>query len=146
MFGLLLCCLFGWFFGGSKPDPTQCDIPTNSIELIEQVAVVKDSLTTPNHIADATKKVDPAPSPSDSKPKKEVLVFVSASCPPCERWKRCEMNRFMSAGWSIGIVEQHNYGITPTFLIQDGDRTVEVKGYMTLERLNKELNNDARRN
>jgi len=106
MFGLVIFCLFGWFSGGSKPDPTQCDIPTNSIELIEQVAVVKDSLTAQNHIADANKMVDPTPSPSDrhEKIKREILVFVSKNCPPCERWKRCEMQKFLDAGWSVGIV------------------------------------------
>jgi hypothetical protein len=74
---------------------------------------------------------------SDSKPhekiKREVLVFVSANCPPCDRWKRCEMQRFMDAGWSVGIVEKHSYGLTPTFEITSGGTTITRSGYTTLE-------------
>ena len=111
--------------------------------LIEVVASVKESLTTElssspgelGHIADAHKMVDPQPSPSDKheKTKREILIFVSANCPPCEKWKRCEMNRFLDAGWAVGIVEVHSYGLTPTFEIESGDKKVTLKGYTTLE-------------
>jgi hypothetical protein len=80
--------------------------------------------------------VDPQPSPSDKpheKTKREILVFVSANCPPCEKWKRCEMNRFLDAGWAVGIVEVHSYGLTPTFEIESGDKKATIKGYTTLE-------------
>ena len=89
-----------------------------------------------NHIADAGKMVDPMPSPSDKpheKIKREILVFVSANCPPCEKWKRCEMNRFLDAGWAVGIVEVHSYQITPTFEIESGDKKTTRTGYTTLE-------------
>jgi len=130
MFGMIGFCLFVWLFGSSaKPDPTQCDIPTGSTELIAQVQSVQ------NHIADANKTIDSTPSPSDrhEKIKREVLVFVSSSCPPCERWKRCEMQKFMDAGWSVGIVENHSYGLTPTFEIESGGKKATIKGYTTLE-------------
>jgi hypothetical protein len=130
MFGMIGFCLFVWLFGSSaKPDPTQCDIPTSSTELMAQVQSVQD------HIADANKTIDQQPSPSDrhEKIKREVLVFVSSNCPPCERWKRCEMQKFMDAGWSVGIVEQHSYGLTPTFEIESGDKKATIKGYTTLE-------------
>jgi hypothetical protein len=130
MFGLIGFCLFVWLFGSSaKPDPTQCDIPTSSTELIAQVQSVQ------NHIADANKTIDSTPSPSDrhEKIKREVLVFVSSNCPPCERWKRCEMQRFMDAGWSVGIVENHSYGLTPTFELESGGKKATIKGYTTLE-------------
>jgi hypothetical protein len=130
MFGLIGFCLFVWLFGSNpKPDPTQCDIPTSSTELMAQVQSVQE------HIPDVTKKIDPTPSPSDrhEKNKREVLVFVSSNCPPCERWKRCEMQKFMDAGWSVGIVEQHSYGLTPTFEIESGGKKATIKGYTTLE-------------
>jgi hypothetical protein len=122
----LLCGLF-WLCSEPAKEPTQCDL-TDSSALIEQLATVKESFT--------VQPVDPTPSPSDKpheKTKREILVFVSANCPPCEKWKRCEMNRFMDAGWSVGIVEQHSYGLTPTFEIESDGKKVTLKGYTTLE-------------
>ena len=142
----------------SVPDPTQCDLMDTS-PLIEELATVKESFAVEpnyvsdaakdaavsislarslaeNHIADANKMVDPQPSPSDKpheKTKREILIFVSKDCPPCEKWKRCEMNRFLDAGWAVGIVEVHSYGLTPTFEIESGDKKVTLKGYTTLE-------------
>ena len=138
-FGMSILLIVGlfWWMAPAKHDPTQCDIPPDSAALIEEVASVKESLTVqPDHIPDATKMIDPQPSPSDKpheKQKREVLVFVSKNCPPCEKWKRCEMQRFMDAGWAVGIVDQHSYGITPTFEIESGDKRVTIKGYTTLE-------------
>jgi hypothetical protein len=135
---IMVALLFGLFWLCSEPakDPTQCDL-MDSTPLIDEVATVKESFTVqPNHIADASKKVDPMPSPSDKpheKTKREVLIFVSKNCPPCEKWKRCEMQRFMDAGWAVGIVEVHSYGITPTFEIESGEKKATIKGYTTLE-------------
>ena len=134
----MVALLFGLFWLCSEPakDPTQCDL-MDTAPLIEEVATVKESFAVqPNHIADASKKVDPMPSPSDKpheKTKREVLIFVSKNCPPCEKWKRCEMQRFMDAGWAVGIVEVHSYGLTPTFEIESGDKKATIKGYTTLE-------------
>jgi hypothetical protein len=100
----------------------------DSKPLIEEVAKV-EFIAPP-------KEPDPMPSPSD-KPheavKREILIFVSKNCPPCDKWKRCEMNRFLDAGWAVGIVEVHSYGLTPTFEIESGDKKVTLKGYTTLE-------------
>jgi hypothetical protein len=130
----LLCGLF-WLCSEPAKEPTQCDLPSPA--LIEEVATVKESFTVqPDHIVDASKKADPMPSPSDKpheKTKREVLIFVSANCPPCDRWKRCEMNRFLDAGWAVGIVEVHSYGLTPTFEIESGEKKATIKGYTTLE-------------
>ncbi len=132
----MVAMLFGLFWLCSEPakEPTQCDLPNPS--LIEELATVKESFAVqPNHIVDANKMVDPQPSPSDKheKTKREVLIFVSANCPPCEKWKRCEMQRFMDAGWAVGIVEVHSYELTPTFEIESGDKKATIKGYATLE-------------
>jgi hypothetical protein len=151
---IMVAMLLGLFWLCSEPqkDPTQCDL-LDSKPLIEEVAKAKDSMIldaakdaavsislarslAENHIADANKKVDPMPSPSDKpheKTKREILIFVSKNCPPCEKWKRCEMQRFMDAGWAVGIVEVHSYGLTPTFEIESGEKKVTLKGYTTLE-------------
>jgi hypothetical protein len=132
MFAVIGLCLFSWFFGSSpKPDPTQCDIP--SIDLVEQVATVRDSLTVqPAPIEDPK----PIPSPSDKPSKIEILVFVAPKgqkCEPCERWKRCEMQKFLDAGWSVGIVEDHPFPVTPRFEVSKGSERKEHVGYLTFE-------------
>ena len=126
----LLCGLF-WLCSEPAKDPTQCDLPDSSA-LIEEVAQVE--FIAPPKEPDLMPS--PQPSPSDKpheKTKREVLIFVSANCPPCDKWKRCEMNRFLDAGWAVGIVEVHSYGLTPTFEIQSGDKKATLKGYTTLE-------------
>jgi hypothetical protein len=125
---IMVALLFGLFWLCSEPakDPTQCDL-LDTAPLIEEVAKV-EFIVPP-------KEPDPMPSPSDKheKAKREILIFVSKNCPPCEKWKRCEMNRFLDAGWAVGIVEVHSYGLTPTFEIESGDKKVTLKGYTTLE-------------
>jgi hypothetical protein len=121
----MLVCLFGWFFNGSKPDPTQCDIPEN--DWFEQVARAEDFMPAP--IEDPK----PIPSPSDKPLKLEVLVFVSKNCPPCEKWKRCEMQKFLDAGWSVGIVEDHPFPVTPRFEVSKGSERKEHVGYLSFE-------------
>jgi hypothetical protein len=161
---IMVALLFGLFWLCSEPakDPTQCDL-LDSSPLIEQVATVKESFTVQpkgvpdavkdaavsislarslaeNHIADANKMVDPQPSPSD-KPheavKREILVFLAPKdqkCEPCDRWKRCEMQRFMDAKWEVAIFDEpHSYGRTPTFEIKSGDKKATLTGYTTLE-------------
>jgi hypothetical protein len=136
---IMVALLFGLFWLCSEPakDPTQCDLPNPA--LIEEVATVKESFTVqPNHIVDTNKKVDPQPSPSDKHEatKREILVFLAPKdqkCEPCDRWKRCEMQRFMDAKWEVAIFDgPHSYP-TPTFEIESGDKKVTLKGYTTLE-------------
>ena len=143
---LILLGLLYWASIPTVPDPTQCDLldSTALIETMREASKTLESSKVPeedfgnmtNHIPDATKMVDPQPSPSDKpheKMKREILIFVSKNCPPCEKWKRCEMNRFLDAGWAVGIVEVHSYGLTPTFEIESGDKKATIKGYTTLE-------------
>jgi hypothetical protein len=133
--------LLGLFWLCSEPakDPTQCDL-MDSTPLIEEVATVKESFTVqPDHIVDANKMVDPMPSPSDKHEatKREILVFLAPKdqkCEPCDRWKRCEMQRFMDAKWEVAIFDEpHNYGRTPTFELKSGDKKATLTGYTTLE-------------
>ena len=132
----MVALLFGLFWLCSEPAKKAEPMPDSSA-LIEEVATAKESFTVQtDHIVDANKMVDPQPSPSDKpheKTKREVLIFVSVNCPPCDRWKRCEMNRFLDAGWAVGIVEVHSYGLTPTFEIECGEKKATIKGYTTLE-------------
>jgi hypothetical protein len=140
---IMVALLFGLFWLCSEPakDPTQCDL-LDTAPLIEEVAKVEfvappkgpDSMPSPL-IFVPRHEIDPQPSPSDKheKTKREILVFVSANCPPCEKWKRCEMQRFMDAGWSVGIVDAHSYGLTPTFEIVSDGKKATIKGYATLE-------------
>jgi hypothetical protein len=99
--------------------------------MIEEVAQVE--FIAPPKEPDPQPSPQPSPSDKHEKTKREILVFVSANCPPCEKWKRCEMNRFLDAGWAVGIVEVHSYGLTPTFEIESGDKKATIKGYTTLE-------------
>jgi hypothetical protein len=126
---VLLCALF-WLCSEPAKEPTQCDLPNPS--LIEEVAKV-EFIAPPK---EPDPHPSPQPSPSDKpheKTKREILIFVSKNCPPCEKWKRCEMNRFLDAGWAVGIVEVHSYGLTPTFEIESGEKKATIKGYTTLE-------------
>ena len=137
----MVALLFGLFWLCSEPakDPTQCDL-LDTAPMIEEVATVKDSFAVqPDHIADASKMVDPQPSPSDKHEatKREILVFLAPKdqkCEPCDRWKRCEMQRFMDAKWEVAIFDEpHSYGRTPTFEIKSGDKKATLTGYTTLE-------------
>ena len=130
----MVALLFGLFWLCSEPstvpDSTQCDLPNPA--LIEEVSQV-EFIAPP-------KEPDPQPSPSD-KPheavKREILVFLAPKdqkCEPCDRWKRCEMQRFMDAKWEVAIFDgPHNYGRTPTFELKSGDKKATLTGYTTLE-------------
>ena len=131
---LILGCLFlAWLFLPTKPDPVSIQ-PTDG--LVEQVATVKNSLQVQpienldefDHIGDATKKVEA---------KKEIVIFTRANCPPCDKWKRIEQPKFERAGWTVAYCEQHNYGLTPTFIIESNGKQVEHRGYLTFDKINE---------
>ena len=134
--------LLGLFLFCSEPTKKLEPMP-DSLPLIQEVAQVefvtppKETDPMPSPLIFVPRhEIDPQPSPSDKpheKTKREILIFVSANCPPCERWKRCEMTRFLDAGWAVGIVEVHSYGLTPTFEIESGEQKATIKGYTTLE-------------
>ena len=133
---LLLVCGALWMNQPSTPKP---DFTQPVDGLIEKVASVEDSL---QHIPDVGEMVDepkPVPSPSDKPSKPEIIIFTSKSCPPCERWKRCEAPKFEANGWKVAYCEEHTYGLTPTFLITKDGRTIEKVGYFTFEQLQEVL-------
>jgi hypothetical protein len=133
MFAVIGLCVFSWFFGSSpKLDPTQCDIPSS--DLIEQVnSVMSQPSKTPE--IDDVHETDfgNISSPSDKPSKIEILVFVSKNCPPCEKWKRCEMQNFLDAGWQVGIIEDHPFPVTPRYEVSKGSDRKDHVGYLTFE-------------
>jgi hypothetical protein len=135
---IMVLIFFALLFSIQSPpvaDPTQCDIAPTSSELISQVEQVQE------HFRDATKMFDDTPSPSD-KPKavkREIVIFSADWCEPCQRWKRCEQSKFSDAGYTFAYGNPEDVSRLPHFIITDGDKTVEISGYMTLERLASEL-------
>jgi thiol-disulfide isomerase/thioredoxin len=146
---IVLVCGILWSNQHSAP---KADFTQPVDGLIDEVASVREFRTllpgktglimnpveTSNHIADANKMVDPSPS-DKPKAKPEIIIFTSSSCPPCERWKRCEAPKFEANGWKVAYCEQHPYPRTPTFLITENGRAVEKVGYFTFEDLREVL-------
>jgi hypothetical protein len=136
--GLVMVLLFfALLFWAQSPtgDPTQCDIAPTSSELISELEQAAKTMIDPE-VA-----VDPAPSPSD-KPKvvkREIVIFSADWCEPCQRWKRCEQAKFDQAGYTFAYGNPDDVKRVPHFIVTDGDKTVEISGYMTLERLAAEL-------
>ena len=144
---IVLVCGLLWTNQPSTPKP---DFTQPVDGLIEQVATIKDSIAIADdhetdfamidHSVDANKMVDPSPS-DKPKQKPEIIIFTSSGCPPCEKWKRCEMQKFRDADWKVAVCEpeEHNYPRTPTFLLTENGRTVEKVGYFTFEELREVL-------
>ena len=137
--GLVMVLLFFalLFWSQSLPvvDPTQCDIAPTSSELISELEQAAKTLIEPQLA------VDPSPSPSD-KPKvakREIVIFSADWCEPCKQWKRCEQSKFDDAGYTFAYGNPNDVKRLPHFIVTDGDKTVEISGYMTLERLAAEL-------
>lgn len=139
MFALLIIICIGLWTGeqsrqADSQRAIEIEISRSDSQLVEQVASVSSSLGQ----ADIEQNLDepkPVPSPSDKPAAKEIIVFMGVDCPPCEKWKRCEMQRFQDAGWKVAICEpgNHNCPRTPTFSITSDGNTVEKVGYIKLE-------------
>ena len=124
------CIFLFWLFSSpveKKSEPVQ---PTDG--LIEQVQSVSDSM---EH---SMSKEPEQEQLAIEERKPEILIFVSKTCPPCEKWKRVEMQKFIDAGWKVGIVEVHRFSITPTFEITASE-TVTHQGYLTFEQAKGKL-------
>jgi hypothetical protein len=132
---LLFFALLFWAQTPPVSDPTQCDIAPTSSELISELEQAANTLI------ETEVAVDPTPSPSD-KPKvakREIVIFSADWCEPCQRWKRCEQSKFSDAGYTFAYGNPDDVSRVPHFIVVDGDKTVEISGYMTLERLAAEL-------
>lgn len=123
-----------------------------------QWEVVKDSLTTEpisdevketavrisemraklDHIPDAGKKVDHSVDATKKvEPKKEIVIFTRANCPPCDRWKQIEQPKFERAGWKVAYCSDHNFALTPHFLIEENGKKYENKGYLPFDKIDE---------
>lgn len=143
---ILIACIFlAWFFSSSPKQPEP--IPTDG--LIEAVASVKESMAS-NHIElsgnsgqlpNSSENPNSSPSPSDrhEKAKREIVIFTRPNCPPCDRWKRCEQAKFEADGWTVAYCDQHDYPLTPTFLIDAANKQTEHRGYLPFEKLKEVL-------
>lgn len=76
--------------------------------------------------------------PTAQPAKKEIVIFSADWCEPCQRWKRCEQEKFKALGYSFAL-GTGEVSPLPHFIVTDGSKTVEVSGYMTPERLESEL-------
>jgi hypothetical protein len=129
---IMVLIFFAILFSIQSPpvaDPTQCDIAPASSELISQVEAVQE------HIADDT----PSPSDKPKAVKREIVIFSADWCEPCKQWKRCEQAKFKDAGYTFAYGNPNDVKRLPYFIITHGEKTVEISGYMTLERLAAEL-------
>lgn len=126
-----------WLFAEA---PTKVEpIPVDG--LVEVVASVKDSLTVQpiDPTLDAGREVDPQPSPSDKheKAKREIIIFTRPNCPPCDQWKRCEQAKFEADGWVVAYCSEHNFSLTPTFVIERNGRSTEHRGYLPFAKIDE---------
>jgi hypothetical protein len=151
------CLVLVWLFGGTPAKKVE-PIPVDG--LIESVASVRElttllpgkmglilhSVETENHSPGVSKTVsnssetpNSSPSPSDrhEKAKREIIIFTSKNCPPCDRWKRCEQAKFEADGWTVAYCEDHNYPLTPHFLIESSNKQTEHRGYLPFERIDE---------
>lgn len=67
----------------------------------------------------------------------EIIMFTRSDCVQCKRWLGQEAERFRRLGWRIALSEdtEYRYSRVPHFLVTDCARSVEVSGYMSVERL-----------
>ena len=156
---IAVICFFVYWLTASPTPKVEMQEPSK--DLIEQVASVKESMQNDSHESHEINSVTIQPSgnsgqfdhipeatkmvPNSSKTpnslslsdqhenaKPEILMFTGRNCPPCEKWKRTEMQQFIDSGWSVGIVEVHRFTITPTFEITKTE-TVTHQGYLTFK-------------
>lgn len=148
---VISCLVLVWLFGGQPAKKVE-PIPTDG--MIEAVASVQESMVA-EHIVDANKKVEisgnsgqlsnssetpnSSPSPSDrhEKAKREIVIFTRPNCPPCDRWKRCEQAKFEADGWTVAYCDDHDYPLTPTFLIDANNKQTEHRGYLPFEKISE---------
>jgi len=153
-FVFISCLVLVWLFGGQPVKKTD-SIPTDG--LIEAVASVKDAMGkngheshkidfmtiqpsgNPGQLPNSSEFPNSSPSPSDrhEKAKREIIIFTRPNCPPCDRWKRCEQAKFEADGWTVAYCDDHNYTLTPTFIIDANNKQTEHRGYLPFERISE---------
>ena len=150
------CLVLVWLFGGQPAKQIE-PIPTDG--LIEAVASVRESMGknsheshridfmtvqpsgNPGQLFNSSETPNSSPSPSDrhEKAKREIIIFTRPNCPPCDRWKRCEQAKFEADGWTVAYCDDHDYPLTPTFLIDANNKQTEHRGYLPFEKTSEVL-------
>ena len=135
---LLLVCASLWV---NQPTLPSVELTPSPNGLIDEVASVEHTMNHSLGVGEVVDEPKPVPSPSDKPSKPEIIIFTSKSCPPCERWKRCEMQKFLDTGWKVVIVDEkdHSHPRTPTFLITKDGRAIEKVGFFAFEQLQEVL-------
>ena len=124
-----------WLFAGApaKVDP----IPVDG--LIEVTQRASETLEIQYDRETDFAMIDPQPSPSDKheKARREIIIFTQPNCPPCDQWKRCEQPKFEADGWVVAYCTEHNFTLTPTFIIERDGRTAEHRGYLPFAKIDE---------
>lgn len=154
---IVSCLVLVWLFGGQPAKKVE-PIPTDG--MIEAVASAQESM-----VSDAAKNAavrisevrakaelsrnsgqlnssespNSSPSPNDrhEKAKREIIIFTRPNCAPCDRWKRCEQTKFEADGWTVAYCDDHDYPLTPTFLVDANNKQTEHRGYLPFEKISE---------
>lgn len=130
-----------WLLSSSeKIEPIQMPVD-GSVQQMEGIkqSLIAEPIDHIDHISDSTKMIDPQPSPSDKheKARREIIIFTRPNCPPCDQWKRFEQPRFEADGWVVAYCSEHNFGLTPHFLIEKNGKTYDHKGYLSFGKIDE---------
>ena len=111
-------------------------------EVVKELSITQpiENLEGFNHIPDASKKADHSVDATKMvEAKKEIVIFTRSNCPPCDRWKQIEQPKFERAGWTVAYCSDHNFAITPHFLIEANGKKYENKGYLLFDKIDEVL-------
>lgn len=146
---MVACCIFlFWIFSSPSKTEHALEMPTDG--LIEAMQPLSETLIKPDdhetdfvimdHNSDEMKYIDttqPIPIDRHEISKREIIIFTRRNCPPCDRWKQIEQKRFEKAGWTVAYCDQHNYALTPTFLIDANNKQVEHRGFLSFDKIDE---------
>jgi glutaredoxin len=139
------CLVLVWMFGGQpteKVEPIPTDGLIEAMQPLSKTLIKSDADETDfvsmDHIAEnGEKAVPPQPIPVNKPTKKEIVIFTRRNCPPCDRWKRIEQPKFEKAGWTVAYCDNHNFALTPHFLIEENGKKYENKGYLPFDKIDE---------
>lgn len=79
------------------------------------------------------------PVSTEAKPKGKIYMHTMPGCPPCEKWKREELQKALDAGWEVEVIQYGARGKSyPQFEVEkNGDRFWIKPGFYTFEQLRK---------
>ena len=118
---------------GINAQLTSCSI--GSVDHKFYVYQVPVPAPTPTPVVDKPQSAQPQ-APADC----EVVLYVAANCPPCERAKLRDLPILKRLGVRTKIVTRHRYRVTPSYTLIRGRRSKVVVGrYLTHGQILREL-------